>query len=139
MAHPLFNKWRNIQQVCFNPNNDGYSEDNYSYWRDSKSFYRYVESTIGLPPTPTAKLVRKDLVKGWQPGNLTYMEPKEHSNHMPNNCVWVTYRRKRQSLTRWSEETGIPYETVYNRYHAGWPPKYILSKEKFGFGRMPKL
>jgi hypothetical protein len=139
MKHPLFNKWRNIRQVCFNPNNVDYHKDNYCYWNDSRSFYRYIESTLGLPPTLTAKLVRKDLDLGWQPGNLAYMEPKDHSNYMPNNCVWLTYRRKRQSLTRWAEQTGIPYHTLYNRYHAGWPPKFILSLEKYGNGRMPPI
>jgi hypothetical protein len=139
MAHPLFNKWRNIRQVCFNPNNPGYTKDNYCYWGDSKSFYRYVENNLGLPPTLTAKLVRKNQTKGWEPGNLAYMEPKEHSNHMPANCVWLTYKRKTQSLMRWSEETGISYGTLFNRYHLGWPPKFVLSKLRYGNGRMPNL
>ena len=140
IEHPLWNKWRNIQQVCYNPNNPGYNSDNYCYWgpKGAGQFYKYVERTLGLPSTPTAKLVRKNLDLGWEPGNLAYMEPKEHSNHMPNNCVWITYRRKRQSLMRWSEETGISYTTLFNRYHLGWPPKLILSKQKYGFGRLPK-
>lgn len=128
--HPLFNKWRNIQQVCYNPNSAEYNEDNYCYWgpKGSREFYRYVERTLGLPPTPTAKLVRKNLDKGWQPGNLCYMEPSDHSNHMPNNCVFITYRRKTQSIMRWSKELGISHHILYQRHARGLTGRELFAQ-----------
>lgn len=132
---PLWNQFRNIIQTVYNPNSPSYDKwhDLGSHWgpQDYKKFENYIFRYLGPQPSSYHKLVRKDQRKGWYPGNLTWMTYKELSNHMIDNCNWITYKGKTQSMTRWSEELGINYFTLYRRYHLNWPVEKLLSKESF--------
>lgn len=138
---PFWNQWRSIQQACYNKNSPLYRSNHYCYWgeRGYRKFEDWAMKNLGPRPTSTSKLVRKDQTSGWEPGNLIWMEPKQHSNKMLNNCVFVTYNRQTLTLTQWSQKLGISYHTIVRRYSKGWPPKFILSKARYGYNRMPDL
>ena len=135
---PLWNQYRNIIQTNYYttcPEYDKYGHLG-THWGPGqyKQFEKYILTHLGPQPTVDHKLARKDQTKGWYPGNLEWIEPKELSNKMIDNCRWITYKRKTQSMKQWSEELGISYWTIYNRLEKGWPTKLVLSTKKFRSG-----
>ena len=132
---PYWNQFRNFIQTVYNENSAGH--DRYSHlgthWtgKDYYSFERYIKRYLGDQPTPYHKLARKDQRRGWYPGNLAWMTGKEVSNIMIDNCRWITYNKKTQSLMAWSEELGISYWTLYNRLNKGWPLKKAFVNKQY--------
>ena len=70
--------------------------------------------------------------------NGKWADPKEQGNNRSTN-VWVTYKGRRRTLKQWSEETGIKYPTLCNRYRNGWRGRKLFStvrtnrrRDKFG-------
>jgi hypothetical protein len=120
---PLWNQWRNIQQVCYNPNNVGYATNPGCYWqpKEYRKFEQYILSTIGPRPSPDYKLIRKNQKKPYQPGNFEWSLYVDHSNKMIRNCVWIKYRGRTQSMRAWSRELGIPYFTLFARHKKDLP------------------
>ena len=140
-TRPYFNEWRSIQQACYNPNSPMYQKDHYCSWgpKGYAGFAEYMRRHLGPKPSLTHKLARKDQTLGWEPGNIAWMTPIKHGNQMLNNCVFITYGRRTQSLSEWSRELNISYQTMWQRYHRGWPAKFILSKQRYSYNKRPEL
>jgi len=134
---PLWNQFRNMIQVVYNENSPDHAKWGYlgSTWESSdyQAFEKYVLRYLGPQPTPRHRLSRKDQTDGWRPGNLVWRSPKELSNIMLNNCRWIKYKGKTQSMMQWSEELDISYSTLCLRLNLGWPIKKALSNRNFKY------
>lgn len=47
------------------------------------------------------------------------------------NSLLLEYKGKKQPLSAWAKETGMPYYLILQRYKKGWPPEKILSQELY--------
>lgn len=122
--------WKSINRRCYSRNYHKFP----SYGgRGITVCERWLESfenflaDMGPKPSPKHSIDRID----------------NNGNYCPENCRWATpteqvrNRRKTIKLTasgltltvaEWSERTGIPYVTIYNRLRLGWTPSDALSK-----------
>ena len=131
--HPLYRRWNFIRQLCYNPNDKNYQkygggqglECHFHSWPE---FRDYVESTLGLPPSPQHKLHRIHAQGHYQPGNLCWAHHQEVAQSQ-HNCINVTYNNKTQSLSQWARELKLNYQTLTNRYHRGCTAQQILGFE----------
>lgn len=135
--HRLYSIWGNMKQRCNNPNANGYA---YYGGKGVKVCSDWAEHF--------ASFYKWSTENGYA-DNLTIDRIDSDGNYEPNNCRWITksknsrrasisaqangfgkggkprdvyeYNNKSKSLTDWSEELGIPYETLRTRIHTyGW-------------------
>lgn len=83
---------------------------------------------------PGKKLYRMDTARNYAPENCFF------SSTGPSSApkVFIEYGGRSQSLTEWSRETGIPYDTLYGRWCTGKKPAEILKKGHLKTGRGAK-
>ena len=63
-------------------------------------------------------LERIDNNKGYYPENCKWATRKEQGNNKRNNIL-ITARGKTQTISQWSDETGLSYYTIYFRLRKG--------------------
>jgi hypothetical protein len=123
----IYTTWQNMTQRCINSNRKDYCLYG---GRGIKVCKRWLEFENFLKDMP-----------GWKSG-LTLERTDRNGNYCPENCNWATRKEqarnrrtnrlitcfgKTQSLIEWSEETGIPYTTLRNRFHYGWTAEEALT------------
>jgi len=120
----LFNTYRNIRQVSANPNNRTYKitkrngVDPYCEWNSFQEFYTWVLATLGEPPWPGARLVRKNQLKPWTRRNLEWNTHLAQGRRLVSTHK-IKYRGRTQTLTEWAQELNISHWTVRQRIHRG--------------------
>ena len=124
----FYRSWYQMIQRCINPNNKDYH--NYG-GRGIKVCKRWLKFENFL----------EDMIEGWRPG-LTLERRKNEKGYFKDNCKWVTreeqqrntrgnhlltYNGKTQCVAAWSEETGIPRQTIEYRINHGWTAEEALT------------
>jgi len=127
----LFNTYRNIRQCCYNPNNKTYQ----SYQRAGidltcrfgtfAEFYTYVNRYLGPPPDLHSRVIRRDMLLGYEPGNLEWGSSKTQMQRQ-RSCQLIRYQGRTQCMTQWAEELGMSFWTISRRYHNGLPASKIF-------------
>lgn len=121
MSHPLYHVWRGMLKRCYNVNAHGYA--NYggrgirvcNRWR--LDFWAFV-ADLGERPANTT-LDRIDNEKGYEPGNCRWASKKQQRTNSRQNRV-LTADGESHTLSEWSNITGIPLSTLFNRIERGW-------------------
>ena len=130
-GHPLARRWDFIKSITSNPNDPNYQKYGgakglENHFRDWEHFATYVETHLGLPPYPNAKLNRINQDDHFRPGNLRWTDHKGMGNNQ-KRCIVLTYKRKKQTLSEWADMYKINYSTAYERYVRGWTIEQILN------------
>lgn len=130
----IFNSYRNMRQTCYNPNNTLnqiyaragiHLECKFNSFND---FYNWVMETLGPPPGPEYKLVRKNMFKDYTKSNLEWNTFKEQQNRQ-RRCQLIKYKGRTQTLTQWAEELNISKHVLYKRSQQGIKnPKELFYK-----------
>lgn len=138
----LYNIWNNMKARTSNPNNDRY--ENYGKrgikvceeWAiDFSTFYDWA---INNGYKEGLSIERKDVNGNYCPENCEWIQLKDQAKNK-TNTHYIEYNNKTQSLTEWSKETGIPFDTLRARIVTlGWsidkaletPARPIKNKEK---------
>jgi len=133
---PYYYQYRFMRQACQNPTHPQYP--NYGargitcVWgqRQYHEFYSWLVNTLGERPGPSNEWVlgRKDKTGNWEPKNMEWQTIKVRSRTNFRQNVYATYKRKRQSLSKWAEDFDIPYYTLRRRYSEGWTIKEIVKE-----------
>lgn len=126
-------QWRWIRQICTNPNHPKYpiygGAGIECYWgkKEYPEFENFILNKLGPRPVG-AVLGRKDKFGDFAPKNLYWESPKQRSNNNPRQNTIVAYQRRRQTISRWSEELRIPYYMIRRRLANGMPLKDIIKE-----------
>lgn len=133
-----YGKYRWMVSVTQCPNHPSYgkygAQGIQCYWQpyQYKEFEHWLLSTLGHQPTPKHQLCRIDKSGDWVPGNIRWMLPKQRSRTMTKQNVYATYKRKKQVISDWADELGIPFYTLRRRVARGIPIKDIIKEFKHG-------
>ena len=131
--HPLYRRWQWMRGVCRNPKFHDYPSYGGrgiavdpvfdQFW----DFVQIVESRLGYPKgfDSSWKLARRDQSQDYTIRNMVWSQAHEVGRRS-NRANRLTYRGRTRALREWSEITGIPFHTLWNRLHRGWRPAEIL-------------
>jgi len=114
--HPLYQTWRSMRKRCNNPNHKSYHRyggRGIKVCERWDHFYLFVED-MGEKPTPHHTLEREDNNGDYTPDNCIWATRKEQCRNTSKNRR-LTLNGKTQCLSAWSEELGIPSETIRTR------------------------
>lgn len=112
-----YNSWKNAKTRCRNPKP---KDQKYAGITFSKRFDKFPQfmAHVGPKPDTSYTLDRKDNNRGYVPGNVRWASKSDQAaNRKPT--IFIEYAGQRLPLKTWAEIHGIPYSTLYGRYHRG--------------------
>lgn len=112
--------WGGMLTRCFNQNDHGYA--NYGIrgitvcdrW---KSFENFLLD-MGSRPSPKHSLDRIDVNGNYSPENCRWATSKEQASNK-RDTIYITNNGQTKSIAEWSEDTGLPYQVIWNRLKTG--------------------
>jgi hypothetical protein len=120
----IYNSWRHVQQVIYNPRNltnQRWQRNGWPLEEDLGGFKEFLAWTLkklGPPPDSLSRLVRKDQTRGYLRRNLEWGTHLQQGERL-RRTIRVRYQGRSQCITNWSRETGIPYHILYFRHQQG--------------------
>lgn len=129
----LYNIWHGMKERCCNTNSPAYKKYGAKgiticdEWKDDFAEFRKWALNNGY--RDDLSIDRKDGTKGYSPDNCRWATSKEQCNNLSTNIL-ITHNGKTQTAMQWSEETGLSYRIIVDRYHKNMPPEKILEKRR---------
>lgn len=115
---------------CHNPKHPAYPSHGgrgITVCKAWKSFDVFLED---LGPCPDGyQLGRRDLTKGYDPGNTCWMTRSE-SQRVRGVGRRLCYQGEEHTVLEWAEKIGVKHDTLRNRLHAGWSVGEALGFER---------
>lgn len=119
-----YSSWRAMKERCSNPNHIEWR--NYGgrgigvcqRWADRKSGFSNFINDMGKIPDNSYSIDRIDVNGDYSPENCKWSSRKEQANNRRNSVI-VEYHGRSQTISQWSEETGIGYHELYNANKRG--------------------
>lgn len=136
-----------ILQRCYNPKSARYSHYGgrgisvCDRWRNpagGRRFHNgrgsslgvaYFICDMGIPPSTTHSIERKDVNGDYCPANCIWATPKIQQRNTTRNHNITAFGRT-QTLIEWIEELDLDYQRVWARLKLGFSPEEALTKIK---------
>lgn len=125
---PEYRTWAAMIRRCHLPGSSGYEKYGArgiyvcDEWRASfEAFF----ASMGRRPSPQHSIEREDNDGPYAPHNCTWATTALQAYNKRNTAL-LSHDGKTMSLRAWSEETGIPYQTIKCRFYRGSSPERIL-------------
>lgn len=131
----LYSIWHTIKQRCHYPKHISYSQYGErgivvcEEWRNSYEAFRNWALSNGYDesaPRGKCSIDRIDVNGNYCPENCRWISYKEQANNKRTNRL-ITFGKKTNTLSEWSEITGIKYSTISERLRMGWPAEKALT------------
>lgn len=129
----IYRIWNNMRERCTNKNVFAFKDyggrgiEVYQEWANFEIFYKWAKSA-GYSDSLT--LERKDVNGNYCPENCCWIPAKLQSRNT-RKTFWITYQGETKCAAEWSEITGIPRSTLYNRKHKlKWSDDKIIGTSK---------
>lgn len=122
----LYKSWVAMKRRCDNPD-----ELHKKYYKDIKicdewySFDNFRTWALNNGYVDGYTIERKDILKGYYPGNCTWI-PKERQNENKRNNHLVEINGKIKSISEWCKEYKINWTTFYARLKYGYKNEELL-------------
>lgn len=126
----LKNAWVNIRQRCYNqnhPNYKKYGAKGISVCEQWQRFDNFAHD-MGAPPSLDHTIDRINPLGNYEKSNCRWATQKTQQNNRTNNHRYE-YDGKNLTLIEWSDHTGIPRKTLFNRLQRGWSIKKTLTEK----------
>jgi hypothetical protein len=135
---PYYYQYRYMRESTQNPRHPDYSKYGAKgitcAWgpRQYQEFYSWLITTLGPRPGPRNdyNLGRIDKTGNWEPGNIEWQTVVRRSRTNHKQVIYMTYKRKKQSLSDWAEQLDIPYYTFRRRVAEGMTIPEIIKEFK---------
>ena len=127
--HPkIWNAYRYIREIRQRPAHRDYAWAHQLplEWDTYREFEAYIVAEVGLPPSATHRLCRRDRDQGWIADNLEWRTAKDQARTL-DATIKKTYQKRTRMISEWSAASGICYATVLGRVHRGWPIKLAIT------------
>lgn len=122
----LYAVWIVMRDRCYNLKNKDYADYGgrgiivCEEWRNSENgFQNFREWAKNNGYRESLSIERMDVNKNYEPCNCKWATQKEQCNNKRNNRI-ITFNGKKQTLSQWAEEVGIPRSVLLSRidrYH----------------------
>ncbi|HUR56047.1 MAG TPA: hypothetical protein VMZ71_18060 [Gemmataceae bacterium] len=130
LAHsPEYKIWAAIIQRCTNTHAQKYADYGgrgitvCARWLESfENFY----ADMGPRPLPHLTIERRENDLGYSPENCGWDTRKVQANNR-RNTIWITARGRKQTISAWAAELGVPYAVIARRQRKGWDDERIIS------------
>lgn len=131
----LWEIWRHMRERCDSPYHKSYADyggrgisvcDEWEQSFEAFAEWAYANGYDDDAPFMQCTIDRIDLNGNYEPSNCRWATMKEQCNNRRNNRV-LTHNGKSQTLIAWSEETKIPYSTLWRRINKGWSVERALT------------
>lgn len=123
-----YTSWSHMKDRCVNPNHKHYHHyggRGITVCEKWLKFQNFLED-MGESPGPGYSIERINNNEGYYPENCKWATSREQHRNMRSNIL-IQFNGKTQCLIEWSEETGIPYTTLFSRINRlGWSIKKAL-------------
>lgn len=123
MSHSrIYNIWSHMKQRCLDKNSNDYNDyggrgiNVCNEWLEFEPFCKWSTEN-GYNDSLT--IDRINVNGNYEPSNCRWVSMKTQQNNKRNNN-YITYDGKTQTLTQWSEELNINYDTLNSRISRGW-------------------
>ena len=125
------NVWINMKARCYNAKTTGFQ-----YWggRGIKVCERWVGSfrnfllDMGRKPSPKHSIDRINNDGDYEPSNCRWVERKVQ-NRNRRGRRYLTFQGKTLTFAEWSDVTGIPQGTIFDRTAGGWSVERTLTSQ----------
>jgi hypothetical protein len=119
--------WNHMKRRCTDPTHPKWMHYGGRGVTVCERWYSFSNFLADMGEAPLGLSIdREDNDKGYQPGNCRWATQTQQTRNMRRNIV-VTMDGKRQCLSAWCEELGVPYQLAYNRVHKlGWDAERAL-------------
>lgn len=113
-----YTSWQCMWQRCTNPNHN-----KYEYYKDVKicdewkTFEGFIKD-MGLKPTKSHTIDRKEHHNGYNKDNCRWATKKEQSRNR-RVTTFVEYLGVKKSIAEWADLIGVPLSTLYGRIVPG--------------------
>jgi hypothetical protein len=95
-------------------------------WLEANGFANLL-ADLGPQPFRRASLHRKDNDGDYEPGNVSWADPRTQMRHTRRNRV-LTHGGRSMILVEWAEELGMKPVTLGQRLNKGWPVARALTE-----------
>lgn len=131
MSHQrLHNIWCTMRERCFNSNYhkyDLYGGRGISICDEWESFESFMQWSLENGYSNDLTIDRIDGSGNYCPENCRWVNQKVQQNNRTNNRL-LEWNGKVQNIQQWADELGVPYHTLYCRFHRGWNVERIFTQ-----------
>jgi hypothetical protein len=130
---PEYSVWHSMKRRCNDQSNSSYA----SYgargitvcdeW--TRSFPAFIEH-IGLRPSASHQIDRKDNSRGYEPGNVRWALPVTQSNNRRSNHIIRAFGLE-LTISEWARRVGLKRVTIRKRLERGMNPEKALTPTLF--------
>jgi hypothetical protein len=99
-------------------------------WADFKTFYADMRDSY----KPGLTLDRNDNSGDYNPHNCQWIPQKEQTRNRRSNRL-VTIGTSKHCLSKWCDDSSVPYKIVKDRVYAGWDIEAAINTPKKRFGK----
>lgn len=125
----LYAVWKSMKDRVNNQNNAQYKDYGGRGIAICEEWY-YYENFMNWAMNNGYKeglsIERKDVNGNYCPENCCWITMSEQSNNR-RNTRWIEFNGKKQSIKKWSLETGLPYDVLKYRFNNSWDVEKALT------------
>lgn len=135
IAPRYYNSFKWMVAATQNPNHPDYKKFGARgigcAWNNDQyfEFETWLVGTLGHRPLDHI-LARKDKLKDFTPRNLCWATYRDSFNQHTRQNIYIKFRGRNQSMSKWASELEIPYHTFRRRIAAGIAVKDIVKEFK---------
>lgn len=113
-----------------------------SRWTGQSGFINFLEDMGERPEGYTLDRIDND--GNYEPSNCRWATKKEQSRNREGFNRMLTHNGETKCVSEWSESTGIPVKTLFERVYRGWTVDQALNrsnhyKDKLDFDTAQKI